>query len=134
MSEVRREKAELDRQRVLDEVCRRALRDFVGRKATPALMVEAESTLRRELDEAIRAGNYVLPDGLALDRVELGLDMRLKVLFKTAVGIRMSENALRAIQKPWGLEDGELYEEPAETKPRDRFEAVAAEITNQEEP
>jgi hypothetical protein len=123
-----------DRQRVLDEVCRRALRDFVGRKATPALMVEVELTLRRELDEAIRAGNYVLPDGLVLDRIELGFDRRLKVLFKTAAGIRVSENALRTLQKPWDPEAGVFYDEPAETRPRSRFEAVAAEIDNQEKP
>lgn len=125
MSEVRREKAELDRQRVLDELCRRAFRDFVGRKATPALMVEAESTLRRELDDAIRAGNYVLPDGLVVDRVELGLDMRLKVFFgKSTPEISYTKYARV------GPED----RVPDEVKLKDRFEAVAAEIDNQEKP
>lgn len=70
-----------DRQRALDEVCRRALRGFVGRDVTPTLLAEAETVLRSELDAAVRAGKYVLPDGLALDRVVLGTDMRIKVYF-----------------------------------------------------
>lgn len=118
-------RAVADRQRVLDEVCRRALRDFVGRKATPALMIEAELTLRRELDEAVRSGNYVLPDGLVVDRVELGLDMRLKVFFgKSAPEVSYPKYARV------GPED----RVPDEVKLKDRFEAVAAEIDNQEEP
>lgn len=71
-----------DRQRALNEVCRRVLTGFYGRKVTPTLMAEAEATIRAALDEAVQAGMYALPDGLALDRVELGADMRIKVLFK----------------------------------------------------
>ena len=71
-----------DRQRKLDEVSRRILRDFVGRTMTPTLVAEAEERMRTALDEALRAGTYVLPDGLALDYVKLGDDMRIKVYFK----------------------------------------------------
>lgn len=70
-----------DRQRALDEVCRRALKDFIGRELTPTLLAEAEGQLRALLHEAVRAGTYVLPDGLRLSRVELGADMRIKVYF-----------------------------------------------------
>ena len=73
-----------DRQRALNEVCRRVLQGFVGKELTPILMIEAEATLRTALDDAVRAGAYVLPDGLVVDRVELGADMRIKVLFKRA--------------------------------------------------
>lgn len=73
-----------DRQRLLNELCRRVLQPFIGCKVTPTLMAEAKATLRRVLEDAIRAGNYVLPDGLVVDRVELGPDMRIKVLFKKA--------------------------------------------------
>jgi hypothetical protein len=70
-----------DRQRALDEVCRSALRGFVGRELTPALLAEAEGIMRAAVDEAVRDGKYVLPDGLVVDRVELGQDMRIKVFF-----------------------------------------------------
>ena len=73
-----------DRQRVLNELVRRVLKDFVGRKATPGLLQKAEAAVVAAIDDAIRAGSYVLPDGLVVDRVELGLDRRLKVLFKKA--------------------------------------------------
>ncbi len=70
-----------DRQRALSEVCRAALKDFVGRELTPTLLLQAEAEMRAALDEAVRAGKYVLPDGLRLSRVELGADMRIKVYF-----------------------------------------------------
>lgn len=73
-----------DRQRALDEVCRDVLRDFVGRDMTPTLVAEAEAAMRSAIDEAIRQGKYVLPDGLVLDCVEIGADMRLKVYFSDA--------------------------------------------------
>jgi len=77
-----------DRQRALDDVCHRALGSFVGRTMTPTLVAEAEGVLRSELDEAVRAGKYVLPDGLVLDRVELGADMRIKVFFAAGGGVK----------------------------------------------
>lgn len=77
-----------DRQRALDEVCRGVLKPFVGREITPTAVVEAEICMRHALLEAIRAGKYVLPDGLALDRVELGADLRIKVYFMKAVDPR----------------------------------------------
>ncbi len=73
-----------DRQRALDEVCRGVLRDFVGRDMTPTIVAEAEAAMRSALDDAIRQGKYVLPDGLLLNRVEIGADMRLKVYFAAA--------------------------------------------------
>lgn len=51
---------------------------------TPTLVAEAEAAMRSAIDEAIRQGKYVLPDGLLLDRVEIGADMRLKVYFSDA--------------------------------------------------
>ncbi len=116
-----------DRQRVLNEVCRRVLSSFVGRKVTPMLMAEAEATLRRALDDAVRFGKYVLPDGLELDRIVLGTDMRIKVMFKTALGVKLSENAVKVLQKPWDLD----VDDP-EPAPKNRFEAVVAEINSQE--
>lgn len=75
-------KATADRQRKLDEMCREALKDLVGCEVTPYRVAKAEGLMRAALDDAIRAGTYVLPDGLVLDHVELGADMRLKVYFK----------------------------------------------------
>lgn len=74
----------VDRQRALDDLCRRALKEFVGRDATPTMIAEVEAKMRAVLDEAIRAGTYVLPDGLVLSRVEVGSDMRIKVFFAPA--------------------------------------------------
>jgi hypothetical protein len=62
-------------------VCRSALRGFVGRELTPTLLAEAEGVMRAAVDAAVREGKYVLPDGLVVDRVELGRDMRIKVFF-----------------------------------------------------
>lgn len=73
---------EADRQLRLNEAMRYALRDFVGRVATPETIAEAEGCVRQTLDEMVRAGTYVMPTDLALDRVELGSDMRVKVYFK----------------------------------------------------
>lgn len=70
-----------DRQRVLDELCREVLGHFVGRPATAVVIAQAEGEMRAALDDAIRKGKYVLPDGLVLGRVEIGRDMRLKVFF-----------------------------------------------------
>jgi hypothetical protein len=127
-----------DRQRVADDVCRRALKDFIGRPMTPTLMAEAEGTLRRAFDDAIRAGTYILPDGLVLDRVTLGTDMRLKILFKTSEGLKMSENAFVILRTAWGRSDAYVTErmktvasdEPEDEKLKNRHEAVAAEIAD----
>lgn len=70
-----------DRQRVLDELCREILGRFVGRPATAVVIAQAEGEMRAALDDAIREGKYVLPDGLVLGHVEIGRDMRLKVFF-----------------------------------------------------
>lgn len=70
-----------DRQRKLDEVCRAVIAKFVGREVTPTIAAEAAGCLRAALDDAVRAGTYVLPDGLCLDRVEVGDDLRFKVFF-----------------------------------------------------
>lgn len=96
-----------DRQRALDDVCRRALKDFVGRDVTPTLLAEAEGLLRGKLDEAVREGKYVLPDGLVLDRVELGTDMRIKVFFAHA---------------------DQVLDEATEARLNNRIEAVVAEL------
>jgi hypothetical protein len=66
----------------LNEAVRYALKDFIGRPITREVIASAEGCVRLALDEMVRSGTYVLPAGLALDRVELGEDMRLKVLFK----------------------------------------------------
>lgn len=76
-----------DRQRKLDELCRAVLSRFVGQDATPAMVARAEAEMRVAIDEAVRAGTYALPDGLVVDRVELGADMRLKVYFARAVPV-----------------------------------------------
>lgn len=81
----RRRKLDLDRQRKLDEVCRRVLGGFAGRVATPLVIAEAEGAMRAALEAATLAGTYVLPDGLELDRVAVGADMRVKVFFRHAV-------------------------------------------------
>lgn len=117
-----------DRQRVLNEVCRRVLRGFVGRKLTPTLMAEAEATVRAVLDDAVRAGSYVLPDGLALDRVELGADMRIKVLFKRT-DVEPTDLSLTEILA--GVVSSNRTRELAE-KARNRFDAVALEIDEEE--
>lgn len=74
-----------DRQRKLNELCRSVLGKFVGREVTPLLIAEAEGCMRQEIDEAVRAGTYVIPDGMIVDRVEVGADLRLKVFFGLAV-------------------------------------------------
>lgn len=131
-----------DRQRALDEVCRIALKDFVGRKLTPDLMAEAEYALRHTLGEAVRAGKYVLPDGLELDRVVLGADMRIKVLFKkadapppagprglTVDAILADVDTDRRSPFSWVPESAPA----AEKNLRNRYEAVAAEINDMDE-
>ena len=70
-----------DRQRKLDELVREVLARFIGRVPTPYLIAEAEGAMRDALDRAIVDGTYVLPDGLLLDCVTIGEDMRLKVYF-----------------------------------------------------
>lgn len=92
-----------DRQRKLNEVCRFVLRDFVGRPLTATLLAQAEATVRAALVDAIRAGTYVLPDGLALDRVVLGSDMRIKILFK-------KDEALNSIKKSTAIDVEKLLE------------------------
>lgn len=82
-----------DRQRKLDELCRAVLRRFVGQDATPAMVARAEAEMRVAIDEAVRAGTYALPDGLVVDRVELGADMRLKVYFARAAPVGGSGGA-----------------------------------------
>lgn len=118
-----------ERQRVLNEVCRRALQGFYGRKLTPTLMAEAEATMRAALDDAVRAGLYVLPDGLELDRVVLGTDMRIKVLFRRAA-IPVPTDAFIDLR---GGAPAEPATETVEDKMRSRFEAVAAEINSKED-
>lgn len=113
-----------DRQRALEDVCRRVLGGFVGRKITSMIVAEAEGAVRAALDDAVRAGKYVLPDGLELDRVELGANMRLQVYFKPA-------GLLPRAPEPEGDHDA-MDPEPSETKMKDRFEAVAAEISSDE--
>ena len=66
----------------MNYVVRTILADFVDREVTPTLAAEAEGCVRRALDDLVRQGNYVLPAGLSLDRVELGADMKIKVFFK----------------------------------------------------
>jgi len=113
-----------DRQRALDDVCQRVLGSFVGRKITPTAVAEAEGALRHALDDAIRAGKYVLPDGLALDHVELGDNMRLQVYFRKVGPVDLLPSLFPNLYAPAA--------EPAEAKMKDRFEAVAAEISNRE--
>lgn len=117
-----------DRQRVLDELCRRELRGFVGRPITPMLVYEAEGVLREAIVDAIRSGNYVLPDELELDRVTLGSDMRLKVMFKTSGGVVLSEGALRILSAPPRTDNPYLLAETDNGEHATRFEAVAAEV------
>jgi hypothetical protein len=73
-----------DRQRKLSELCRGVLARFIDQEPTPLLVAEAEGVIRAAVDDAVRAGTYVLPDGMVVDRVELGADMRLKVYFERA--------------------------------------------------
>lgn len=177
-----------DRQRLLNELCRRVLQPFYGRKVTPTLMVEAEAEMRLAIDDSIRAGNYVLPDGLELDRLELGADMRVKVFFRktrllkpppcpqgwrptpiqltlytqpvsavvegpqpVAVEISYTEYARVSVARApggWSVTGNTISlgaaevkfpaktEEPVAVRLKNRFEAVAAEINddNEEEP
>jgi hypothetical protein len=86
MASQTKDKDALDRQRKLSELCRGVLKDFVGRVVTPYLVAEAEGKVREALDDAIRAGTYVLPEGLVLGRVEVGDDLRIKVYFEWKAG------------------------------------------------
>jgi len=104
-----------DRQRALNEVCRGVLKDFVGKDLTPTLLAEAEALLRSTLDEAIRAGKYVLPDGLVVDRVELGVDMRIKVVFARADQVIDEETGARLNSRIDALA-AELADLPAEDR------------------
>jgi len=119
-----------DRQRALNDVCRRVLDSFVGRKITPTVVVEAENALRHALDDAIRAGKYVLPDGLMVDRVELGENMRLQVYFRKSSPADLFPSLFPGL---YGQEEELADQEPADAKMKDRFEAVAAEISDAEE-
>lgn len=119
--ELKKLKDATDRQRALNEVCKRVLAGFQGRKVTPELMAEAEAVLRAAIDRSVQEGNYIIPEGLMLDRVELGADMRLKVFFKDAWS---EENAFfRRAPEP--------QQAPKPTAaPAGRFEAVVAEIND----
>jgi len=119
-----------DRQRALNDVCRRVLDSFVGRKITPTVVAEAESALRHALDDAIRAGKYVLPDGLMVDRVELGENMRLQVYFRKSSSAGLFPSLFPGL---YGQKEEPADQEPADAKMKDRFEAVAAEISDAEE-
>lgn len=128
-----------DRQRALNDVCRRVLDDFVGRKITSTVVAEAEGAMRSAINDAVRAGKYVLPDGLVVDRVELGENMRLQVFFKRSSPESLFPNLYG--QKTDELEDDtdDTYEDllgcpdPETRTMKDRFDAVAAEISNHEE-
>ncbi len=109
-----------DRQRVLNEVCRRVLKDFQGRKVTPYLIAEAEGAIRAAIDRSIQEGNYVLPMGIRLDRVELGDDLRIKVFFHDVSFDNVTRQMTAASMAP----SPKLEPEPM----ADRFEAVAAEL------
>ncbi len=122
-------KSDGDRQRALDEVCRDVLKGFVGRNVTTQLVAEMYGAMRAALDDAVRSGKYVLPDGLALDRVEVDPDMRVKVLFKkTPTVYERFAGVIRA-----ALLDNTVGRDPM-PEPMSRFEAVAAEIDDQEDP
>lgn len=144
-----------DRQRALDEVCRSVLAPFIGRKITPTLVAEAEATMRAALIDAIRAGKYVLPDGMTLDRVELGPNMRLQVYFNReripnlgdwvplvpdVPQPKPCDLTVDAILAGAGVEQRATFrwvpEAPApvaKTKLMNRYEAVAAEIDNNDD-
>ena len=149
-----------DRQRALNELCRRVLKDFVGRKITPTIVHEVEATMRAALEDAVRAGFYVLPDGMVIDRVELSHGMRIQVYFRPAalvvserdlaeaeLALQRANEAIQAApveltvstltvpieQRATFRWVDEKPAEPAGAKLKDRFEAVAAEINNHEE-
>lgn len=116
-----------DRQVALDEVCREALKGFVGRKLTPTLVAQAEIVLRASIRDAIAAGKYVLPPGLEIRQVALGSDMRIKVLFQKVGPVILDEKAtISPEQLSAALE--------REEKLKSRFEAVAAELGYQHDP
>jgi hypothetical protein len=132
-----------DRQRALNDVCRRVLDSFVGRKITPTVVAEAESALRHALDDAIRAGKYVLPDGLMVDRIELGENMRLQVYFRRGSPEDLFSSLFPGLYAPKsvayanGVDDTQCEDQEPEAKTmKDRFEAVVAELddSNEEEP
>lgn len=136
-----RTKTDAERQRVLNELCRRVLRDFVGRKITPTLMLEAGATMRAAMDDAIRAGNYVVPDGLMLDRVEISHDMRLQVYFKKAELVSTTlgylptmtlESIEEAADRMQDLRRGPSGSEPSTAKLKNRYEAIAAEMNDED--
>jgi hypothetical protein len=132
MSEISDRRRNEDRQRALDEVCRRVLAKFIGRPITSTVVAEAEATLRWSLDEAIVAGTYVLPDGLKLDRVELGTDFRIKVFFKKIGVLPMLEPntsyLLRDMQRVIDQASAVGEAKDEEKLLKNRFEAVAAEL------
>lgn len=75
--------AEKDKQlREVNVVVKRILADFDGRSITPTLVAEAEGRVREALVGMILRGVYVLPAGLALDRVELSADLKIQVYFR----------------------------------------------------
>src|SRR5882724_3679385 len=76
-----------DRQRCLDEVVRDVLGKFVGRKVSPEV-VAAAGELRAAIRRSIDQGNYVVPDGLELDRLAINDAGRLQVFFRRAGGVR----------------------------------------------
>lgn len=67
----------------VNRVCNRILAaTFNGRALTPTLAAEAEGVIRHTLDEMVKKGSYVLPVGLALDRVEVNAQGMLQIFFK----------------------------------------------------
>lgn len=83
-----REISDEERAKQLAEVnrqCGAILADFVGRPYTPMIVAECEGLMRQKLDEMIKAGSYVLPVGITLDRVTFDLVTgKVQVLFKRA--------------------------------------------------
>lgn len=66
----------------VNRVCNRILAaTFTGREVTPTLAAEAEGTIRHALDEMVKRGSYVLPVGLAIDRVEVNAQGILQIFF-----------------------------------------------------
>jgi hypothetical protein len=66
----------------VNEVVKRILADFVDKEITPILVAEAEGRVRQALVDMILKGDYVLPDGLELDRVALGANRKIQVFFR----------------------------------------------------
>jgi hypothetical protein len=119
------------------------LDSFVGRKITPTVVAEAEGELRHALDDAIRAGKYVLPDGLMVDRVELGENMRLQVYFRRGLpedlfpGLFPGLYAPKSVAYASGVDGTQCEDQEPEARTmKDRFAAVVAELddSNEEEP